>query len=129
MSEKKLVYLAVPYTHKDPKIMEERFQIVNKIAGGLINKGEIVFSPISHCHPIALVCDLPKDWQYWNTFCRAYMSCCCEMYVVMLDGWKESIGIQAEIKIAEEMGIEIKYLEYCESLLDFLDKTKEMEKL
>ena len=59
--EKELVYLAVPYTHEDPEIREKRFKAVSKVAGKLLNEGEMIFSPISHCHPIALECSLPKD--------------------------------------------------------------------
>jgi len=109
--EKQLVYLAIPYTHADPEVREQRFQTVNKVAGDLINKGEYIYSPISHCHPISLVCDLPKEWEYWDGYCRACLSCCKKMYVLMLDGWKESTGVQAEIKIAEELGIEVEYIE------------------
>lgn len=111
MNNSPLVYLAVPYTDEDPEVREYRFQAVNKVAGELIQKGEFVYSPISHCHPIALLCDLPKDWEYWDKYCRATLSCCHKMYVLMLDGWKESTGVTAEIKIAEEMGIEIEYIE------------------
>ena len=114
--EKQLVYLAVPYTHEDPEIREKRFQAVNKVAGELIQKGEFVYSPISHCHPIALLCSLPKEWEYWDEYCRVCLNCCKKMYVLMMDGWKESTGVKAEIKIAEEMGIEIEYMEYKEEV-------------
>jgi len=110
--ENKLVYLAVPYTHEDPNVRQLRFEMVNKVAGVLINRGEYIYSPISHCHSIALVEDLPKEWEYWELYCRAFMRCCGKMYVLMIDGWKESIGVQAEIKIANEMGIDIIYLDY-----------------
>jgi len=110
--EKQLVYLAVPYTHGSETVMEERFNAVNIVAGKLIERGEFVYSPISHCHPIALVSNLPRDWEYWDGYCRACLSCCKKMYVLMIDGWEESTGVQAEIKVAEEMGIEIEYIDY-----------------
>ena len=110
--ERTLVYLATPYSHKDWDVRERRFEKVNQVAGELLTRGEIIFSPISHTHPIAKVCDLPKDWEYWDGLCRAYMACCYKMYVLMIDGWKESVGVQAEIKIAEEAGMEIVYIKY-----------------
>lgn len=119
MDMKKIAYLAVPYTHEDPEIMRERFLKVNIVAAHLIRDGEIVFSPISHCHPMAEVLDLPRDWQYWDKFDRAYMECCYKLYVLMLDGWEESKGTQAEIKIAKELGLEIEYLTFG----DFVEKT------
>jgi len=112
MEKKRLVYLATPYTDKDPAVKEERFKKVNQVAAKLILKGEVVFSPISHTHPIALEADLPGNWEYWDEFDRAYLECCKKLYVLMLDGWKESKGVQAEIKIAEELDIEIEYIEW-----------------
>jgi hypothetical protein len=108
----KIVYLATPYTSKDSAVKEERVRKVNEVAAKLINKGEIIFSPISMAHPIAVVGGLPGNWEFWDEFDRAYLNCCCKMYVLMLDGWEESTGVQAEIKIAEEFGLEIEYLDY-----------------
>ena len=102
----KIAYLAVPYTHEDPAIMEQRFIQVNKVASVLINNGEVIFSPISHTHPIKLAGDLPGTWQFWDEFDRAYLEHCYKLYVLMLDGWKESMGVQAEINIAKELGYE-----------------------
>ena len=108
----KLVYLATPYSSKDPAIKEERFQKVNKVAAKLIANGEIVFSPISHTHPIALAGELPGGWEFWDEFDRTYLKCCYKLYVLMLDGWEESTGVQAEIKIAKELRLEIEYLKF-----------------
>jgi len=108
----KIAYLAVPYTHEDPEIMEQRFIQVNKVASVLINNGEVIFSPISHTHPIKLAGNLPGTWQFWDEFDRAYLERCYKLYVLMLDGWKESKGVQAEIEIAKEYGLEIEYIDY-----------------
>jgi hypothetical protein len=110
--KKKIVYLATPYTHNNPEIKEKRFQIVNEVAGYLINKGEIVFSPISQNHPIAKCCNLPGDCEYWLEFDKTFLEICCKLYVLTIEGWEESKGVQAEIKIAEENGIEIEYINY-----------------
>ena len=106
-----LIYLAVPYTHPDPKVREDRFNKINELAARLMKEGEFVFSPISHCHPIAKVGDLPKDWSYWNDYCVLMMKNCQKMIVLMVDGWKESIGVTEEIKIANERGIEVEYVD------------------
>lgn len=109
-SGRPLVYLATPYSHKDPAVRTERFNMVNKVAGALMQQGLIIFSPISHTHPVAVKCGLPKDWQYWEKFDRAYLSCSNKLLVLCLDGWLESNGVQAEIKIAREMGIPVEYI-------------------
>ena len=109
---KKIAYLAVPYSSDNWNIKEERFQKVNKVAANLINKGEIIFSPISHTHPIAKAGKLSGNWEYWVEFDRTYLECCYKLYVLMLDGWKESKGVKAEIEIAEELDLEIEYLNW-----------------
>lgn len=106
-----LTYLAVPYSSPDPAIRESRFRAANYAAGMLMNEGQIVFSPISHTHPIAIECDLPKGWDYWGSFDRAYLACSKRVIVLMLDGWRESVGVTAELAIAAEMGIPVAYLD------------------
>jgi len=107
-----LVYLAVPYSHDDPHVRHERFIEANKAAGKLMQEGHHVFSPISHTHPIAVECDLPKGWDYWEAFDRAYMEHCHKIIVLCLDGWTESKGIAAELQIAYELGLAVEYLEW-----------------
>jgi hypothetical protein len=53
------IYLACPYTHKDPKVVDMRFETVTKVAGRLLLDGHIVYSPITHCHTIAMETLLP----------------------------------------------------------------------
>lgn len=111
MGEKQLTYLAIPYSHQSRAVRVYRFEVANQVAGELMAKGEIVFSPISHTHPIAEVHDLPKGWDYWHKFDYAYLQISKRVVVVMLDGWKESKGVQGEIQIAEQLGLPIEYYE------------------
>jgi hypothetical protein len=76
----------------------------------MMRHGQQVFSPIAHTHPIAQF-DLPKGWEFWEEFDRWYISRCDEVVVLMLRGWRESKGVQAEIKIAEELGKPVSYIE------------------
>jgi hypothetical protein len=107
MSE--LIYIATPYSHSDSKVQQERFDKVNRFSAGLMGDGLYVFSPISHAHPIAEVGCLPKGWDFWSKYDRLMISKCTKLIVFMQDGWKESTGVQAEIKIAEELGIPVEY--------------------
>lgn len=47
------IYLATPYSHPDPKVREWRFENINSFAADLMKCGHVVFSPISHSHPIS----------------------------------------------------------------------------
>jgi len=106
---KGLVYLATPYSHKDPAVQERRFRVVNAVAAALMREGFPVFSPISHTHPIAQAGDLPGDWDYWEEYDRVVLSACSMMIVVAQPGWIESKGVTAEMDIAREMGIPIEF--------------------
>ena len=106
-----IVYLACPYSHPHYAIRLARFHSANIAAGRLMNEGYNVYSPISHTHPIAEVCDLPTDWTFWEPYDRAFLQISSALYVLQIDGWDISKGVSAEIVIAGELGIEVVYLE------------------
>ena len=95
-----LEYLAIPYSHPDPKIREERFNLANLIAADLMKRGRLIFSPISHSHCI----DLGGNWDRWEKFDRIFLELCSGMVVVCAPGWEKSIGVKAEIEIFIELG-------------------------
>lgn len=105
------IYLATPYFHKDPAIRQRRFEIINRIAAGLIAAGDIVFSPISHSHPIALAKALPLRFDYWEASDRAFIAWADELWVYKGTGWTESTGVWREVLIARELGKPVRYLE------------------
>ncbi len=95
-------YLASPYFHPDPAVRQKRFEDVCKAASVLMSRGEFVFSPIAHSYPIAVMGALPLDFAYWEQYDREMLAGCEELWVLRLDGFKESKGVQAEIDIAAE---------------------------
>jgi hypothetical protein len=105
-----LIYLATPYSHEDPVVMESRFESVNRVAAKLMSDGLHIFSPISHTHPIAIAGKLPTGWEFWNQYDKLVISVCKGMIVLCLDGWLESVGVTAEIDIAKEFGVPIEYI-------------------
>jgi len=105
-----LVYLACPYSDPNSLVRASRAKMVNQAAGLLVQKGLMIFSPISHAHSIAEECDLPKGFDYWEKYDRAALSCCHRIIVLTLPGWESSVGVRAEIVIAKEMGIPIEYV-------------------
>ena len=115
---KPLVYLAVPYSHKELDVRIKRFECSNVATAELMKDGHYVFSPISMSHPIAEQCSVPGDWNFWAKFDTAFISCCHKLFVLALDGWDKSTGVKAEIEIAKNMGIEIVYLRYNEEAID-----------
>ncbi len=116
LGHKPFIYLAVPYSDPNPKLRAFRFEQVNYVAGKMMSAGELVLSPISHSHPIALAVDLPKEWQFWEKTCKAWMSVCYKLVVLRLPGWEKPVGVTAEIKLAKELGLTIDYVDYSEFL-------------
>jgi nucleoside 2-deoxyribosyltransferase len=104
-----MIYLASPYSHPDPAVREQRFRAACRAAVALLRAVQVVFSPITHSHPLAQH-GLPGNWQFWERYDRAFLERCDEVVVLMLDGWGESVGVQAEIRIAWELGKPVRYL-------------------
>lgn len=106
-----MIYLASPYSHLDPAIMEQRFHTVCAIAAAMMAGGAHVFSPIAHTHPIAVKGMLPRGWEFWDAFDRHFIAHCEKVIVVKMEGWESSKGVAAEIKIAAELGKPVEYME------------------
>jgi len=106
-----LVYLASPYTHEDKVVQRQRFHAVNRVAGRMLRDGIMVYSPISHTHQMAIDSELPSGWDFWGPVSRSFLEVCSKLVVLRLDGWLESQGVQAEIDMAMEMGMDIEFLD------------------
>jgi len=104
-----LIYLATPYSHPDPMIVETRFNVINQVAADLMGCGVYVFSPISHTHPIAMAGNLPTSFEYWRGYCTATLQMCAGMIVVMSPGWMKSKGVAVETAMAQARGMWIEY--------------------
>jgi len=104
-TDEELIYLAAPYTHTDPAVRAHRVIAVSAAAAKLMKDGHNVFSPISMGAKIAEAGDLPTDWKYWARYNRRMMRCCTALYVLTFDGWRESVGVQAEIEYARGLGL------------------------
>ena len=105
-----LIYLASPYSHPDPTVMLERFDTICLVAARLMRDGVHLYSPIAHIHSIALKGDLPKGWDFWEQYDRKLLAACGELWVCTMDGWRESKGVAAEIKIAAELGLPVRHV-------------------
>lgn len=104
-----LIYLASPYSHKDPYIQIQRFERACAWTASLLRRGRIIFSPIAHSHPLVRY-GLPERFDFWKHFDTTILSRCDELWVLQLPGWQDSTGVQSEINIAREHGLKILYL-------------------
>jgi len=104
--DKPIEYLAIPYSADDEYVMDFRAKISDMICADLMNKGRLIYAPISSCHHIAKKYGLPRDWKFWRRLDREFIKICGKIVIITLDGWRESTGIKAEIRLAKKYGLE-----------------------
>lgn len=105
----KLVYVASPYSHEDPAVVEHRMEIYSRIDAKLIAQGLITISPLMK-HHILKYEKLPGDWAYWQRYSETLLQKCDALFIICLDGWKTSTGVQAELALAIKLGLPVTYL-------------------
>lgn len=101
----KLIYLASPYSHRDPAVKEARFVHACKAAAWLLTNfpEDNVFAPIPHSHPMAVHGNLRGDWTFWKRIDVDWLHRCNEFMILTLPGWEESTGVTDETAIARTL--------------------------
>lgn len=100
-------YLASPYTAPDPQLRAARYEVACAAAAAMLREGFLVFSPIAHSHPLAAY-DLPVEFDFWRRHCLSFLDYwATELCVLTLPGWKESVGVAAEIDFALKLGLPV----------------------
>jgi len=106
---KPLIYLASPHSHLDPFVREQRCQLVMRAWVYLFELGKLVFSPILHTHEAAKdYLGLENGFELYRELDERMISVCDEVWILAIEGWKESVGVQAEIAYAKSLGKEVK---------------------
>ena len=105
------IYIASPYSHDDPEVRQARFKQVCRYAGLCLTRGEDVFSPIAHTHPIAMYWMLPKGWEFWKRIDTVMIRMASKLRVYKMAGWDTSVGVHAEIELAKSLNIPVEYVE------------------
>lgn len=100
-------YLASPYSHFSPEVLEERFRLAMSATAWMLKQRRWVYSPIVHCHQLAQEHVLPTDADYWRDYDFAMLDSAAGLIVLLLPGWQESKGMKAEIIRAIERDKEI----------------------
>lgn len=104
-----MIYLAAPYTHINPAVREERFLQARAFTIQMLRATFPIFSPIVYGkdmeHQMGY---LFENWQVLND---AMIKACECVWVLRLDGWEESRGVNHEIALARKLHKNIAYFD------------------
>ena len=112
IKENTVIYLASPYTHSDSEVREKRYDLAVSAMAAFLKDKQNVYSPIVHCHVITVRHALPFDHQFWVEYNNHFLGLCEKIYVLCIDGWEESVGVQKEIDFAYWHCIPIEFFEF-----------------
>jgi hypothetical protein len=102
------IYVASPYSHADAAVREERYlSVVRFIAKSA--EDYVLYSPIAHWHLASKLGGLPGDSHFWLKQNLVMLRMARGLWVLCLDGWEESVGVNHEIEVAQTLSMEIRY--------------------
>lgn len=106
----RLYYLASPYTHESPAVMQQRYDEVYALAGALTVLGYHIYSPIVHFHQMAQDFNLPKDATFWKGLNHNVLKRCDCLLGAKIEGWRQSHGMRYEHETALVHELPILYI-------------------
>ena len=104
------IFVISPYTHDDSDIVRNRVDHAEMYLASLTMAGYVAYSTIAAMEHLTKKFDLPTDYAYWKEHCHKMISCAKEVYVLCLDGWEDSVGVQDELSVARELSKKITYI-------------------
>ena len=102
-------YIASPYSHENPEIVQERVAAAKRVEAFMAEKYSVitVYVPIANTTEQQKRGVKPKKGWYLYDFDR--LKTADRLVVLMLDGWEDSIGVALEIAYALGKGLDISY--------------------
>ena len=113
-SAKDFQYLASPYSLNntaDSSAMRESYEQVTRCTFKLLKTGLNVYSPITYHHAVQKVCGVMRQpTRFWLELDFGILKHAKGMFVLMLDGWQNSIGVTREIEFCRHNNIPISFI-------------------
>ena len=107
-----MIFIASPYLHDDPEVMEHRFLTVEQYVAECLFNGECVISPIVSYHHMANRFDMRKDFKFWKEVNHDLIERSDVIRVLMLPQWRESKGVLDEMAFSSYINLPIEFIEY-----------------
>ena len=104
-----MIYLASPYSNPDSAVRHARYTAAARFVARELWNDLPIFSPICYAHHMAIEHDLPLDAESWRPFNEWMISKSYAVWVLRIEGWDNSVGVNAEIHLAHELGIPVEY--------------------
>lgn len=101
-----MAYIAAPYSHPDPSIIEARMEEFADFMSLLMSLEIHAISPLMN-HPYLGRRRTPGTYDYWEPYSRNLLRRCDALIVIDMDGTWESKGVLDEIKMAIEYGLPV----------------------
>jgi predicted acyl esterase len=94
-------YLASPYSSPDPEVRHKRYLEVMDCLAWMLNRRMWTYSPIVHCHDMAVKHKMPTDNEFWKDYNRVMIDGSVGVAVLKIGGWEKSVGIRDEMDYAK----------------------------
>lgn len=105
-----MIYLASPYSDPDPTVKLARFQMAQLYTAQQLRLKIPIFSPIVYGYQFEKDFNFAGDAETWKHLNNAMLHACSEVHVLMLPGWRKSIGVAAETRLANIYNKPISYM-------------------
>ena len=106
-----MIFISAPYTHHVDQVVEMRIKKVAQYCAMLLKDGKSCLTPLTAGSCILRYEKLPSDFQFWKKMSYDMLEVCDVVHVLMLDGWKESVGVTSEIDFAIANDVPIFYVD------------------
>lgn len=106
-----MIYVGSPYSHPQEYEMQVRYEAVLTYCAEMILKKELVYSPIVHNHWINKHLGGNGSWELWKEHDLYMLRHCTKLHVLCLDGYQISVGLNAEIQVANNMCLPIHFID------------------
>ncbi len=102
-----MIFLAIPYTDDDPKMIDQRVAEGEKAVVLLQNKGYSVYCPVVFFHHLGKKHGMPLTWEHWEFQCKHMIGKADKVIVLRLPRWDKSVGVKGEMRTANKLNIPV----------------------